>query len=135
MKIQIFLGFDSLRAASLLSTGRRGHGGKISKRADQTHFVLDRFIPKKYYLSMKATTIKIEGNLLKEIESVCPSSQNLTAFVREVLSQDLKRRKMAEAAARYEVFLASHPEEERWLTEWENADLAEAPQKGERRKT
>ncbi len=82
---------------------------------------------------MKATTIKIEGNLLREIEVARPSSKSLTAFVREVLSQDLKRRRITEAATRYESFLSSHPDEREWLSHWETADLGRPVRKKNRR--
>ena len=82
---------------------------------------------------MKATTIKIEGNLLKEIEEVCPPSRSVTAFVRDVLHRDLRRRRMAEATTQYKDFLASHPEEGGWLTEWEQADLIRPPRSRQRK--
>jgi hypothetical protein len=78
---------------------------------------------------MKATTIKVEGDLLKEMEAACPPSQCISAFVREVLRNELKRRRVAEAAVKYEQFVASHPEEREWLDEWEKADLIHPPQR------
>lgn len=84
---------------------------------------------------MKATTIKIEGNLLREIDAACPPTKSLTAFVREVLSQDLKRRRMAEAASRYEAFLSEHPDEREWLTQWETANLVRPLKKRMRRRS
>lgn len=86
-------------------------------------------MPIKYSFSMKATTIKIEGNLLREIEMACPPTESLTAFVRDVLQEDLKRRRMAEAAVAYQAFLTAHPDEQAWLTRWEKADLSRPPRK------
>jgi hypothetical protein len=81
---------------------------------------------------MKATTIKLEGELLRELEKAKPESSSLSAYVREVLSKDLRRRKLTQAAASYEEFLAANPEEQSWLREWDEADLA-APPKRRRR--
>ena len=50
---------------------------------------------------MKATTIKIEEPLLGELEKAKPASQSISAYVREVLENDLKRHMVAEAAVQY----------------------------------
>ena len=81
---------------------------------------------------MKATTLKLEGELLLELEKAKPESMSLSAFVREVLTKDLRRRKLAQAAVSYEEFLASNPEEVSWLKEWDEADLASPPKRGRR---
>lgn len=81
---------------------------------------------------MKATTIKIEGELLKELEATKPESLSLSAFVREVLKKDLQRRKLSQAAASYEEFLAENPEERLLLREWDEADLARTPKRKRR---
>jgi hypothetical protein len=78
---------------------------------------------------MKATTIKIEGELLNELEATKPESLSLSAFVREVLKKDLRRRKLSQAAASYEEFLAENPEEQLLLREWDEADLARTPKR------
>jgi|688.fasta_scaffold688614_2 hypothetical protein len=72
---------------------------------------------------MKATTIKIDGELLSAIESAKPSGQSVTAYVRTVLRKNLEQHKVREAAAAYRAFVESHPEERGWLDEWERADL------------
>lgn len=81
---------------------------------------------------MKATTIKIEGELLRELEKSKPEYLSLSAYVREVLTKDLRRRQLAEAAASYEVFMAANPEEKSWLREWDGADLASPPKRRRR---
>ena len=81
---------------------------------------------------MKATTIKLEGELLLELERSKPESLSLSAYVREVLTKDLRRRKLAEAAASYEVFMEANPEEKSWLREWDGADLASPPKRRRR---
>jgi hypothetical protein len=78
---------------------------------------------------MKATTIKLEGKLLRELEKSKPESLSLSAYVREVLSQDLRRRTLARAAISYEEFLAANPEEQSWLREWDEADLTAPPKR------
>jgi predicted CopG family antitoxin len=76
---------------------------------------------------MKATTIKIEGELLQELEHVKPESVSLSAYVREILRTDLRRRNLSQAAVSYQEFLSANPEEQSWLREWDEADLASAP--------
>jgi hypothetical protein len=76
---------------------------------------------------MKATTIKIDGELLTEIERAKPPGLSVTAYVRTVLRKNLEQHKIREAAAAYRSFVESHPEEREWLAEWERADLATTP--------
>ena len=78
---------------------------------------------------MKATTIKIEDPLLSELEKAKPPSQSITSYVRSVLESDVKRHRVAEAAAQYEAFVASHPEEREWLSDWDKADLSQPPKR------
>jgi hypothetical protein len=81
---------------------------------------------------MKATTIKIEGELLVELEKAKPDSMSISAYVREALRRDLRRRTLAQAAAAYEEFLTANPKEQSWLREWDEADLASAPKRRRR---
>jgi hypothetical protein len=81
---------------------------------------------------MKATTIKLEGELLKELEQCKPASESLSAYVRKVLRKDLRRLKLTKAAAAYQEFLAANPEEQAWLKEWDEADLAAVPKRRQR---
>jgi hypothetical protein len=78
---------------------------------------------------MKATTIKIEGKLLQELEQARPAGTSVTAFVRGVLWKDLRRRKLAEAAVAYEAFVAENAGEQNWMREWAEADLAAPPKR------
>jgi hypothetical protein len=73
---------------------------------------------------MKATTIKVEGDLLRELERTKPPSQSLSAYVRALLQQAIVRRTMTEATDRYAEFLRETPDEQAWLDEWASADLA-----------
>jgi hypothetical protein len=76
---------------------------------------------------MKATTIKIDGELLTEIERAKPPGQSVTAYVRTVLRKSLDQHRVREAAVAYRTFVGSHPEEREWLDEWERADLTSPP--------
>jgi hypothetical protein len=78
---------------------------------------------------MKATTIKLEGDLLQELEAAKPPSLSLSAYVREVLKKDLRRRRLTQAAVSYQEYLSASPEEQSWLREWDAADLATAPKR------
>jgi hypothetical protein len=76
---------------------------------------------------MRATTVKVEGELLKELERIKPARQSLAAYVRTVLEREIQRQKMAEAGQRYADFVRESPEESAWLEEWDRADLAAPP--------
>ncbi len=80
-----------------------------------------------YHVSMQATTIKLEYPILKELRKFLPPHQSLTAFVREILERDLRRRKIIQAADAYVAWLAKHPEEQEWMDEWSGADLEHMP--------
>jgi predicted transcriptional regulator len=85
-----------------------------------------------YFDGMKATTIKVEGQLLAELERAKPSSQSLTTYVRSALRQHVRRQQMMAAADRYTAFLRQHPEERASLDEWDRADLARPPKRRRR---
>ncbi len=77
---------------------------------------------------MKATTVKIEGELLNELEAVKPEAMSISAYIRDVLRKDLARRRLSRAAVSYEEFLAANPEEQSLLREWDEADLGRTHQ-------
>lgn len=81
---------------------------------------------------MKATTIKVEGELLGELERTKPEHQSLTTYVRSILQQEVRRRQMTAAAERYSEFLKEHADERAWLEEWDRADLAAPPKRARR---
>lgn len=76
---------------------------------------------------MKATTVKIEGELLDRIEAARGAGQSVASYVRRVLQRDLERRHARDAAAAFKEFVETHPEERRWLDEWDGAELASTP--------
>lgn len=77
---------------------------------------------------MSATTIKVEGNLLKDIKKCLATSQSVTAFVRETLEKEVRQRQMIAGAEAYNKFLQENPEEQEWLEDWEEADLLNPPE-------
>lgn len=91
-----------------------------------------RIRPCCYSISIKATTIKVDGNLLAELVQAKPPTQSLTAYVREVLEREVRRLKMLAAADAYTEFLRANPDERAWLEEWDRADLAQAPKRRRR---
>lgn len=80
-----------------------------------------------YFISMKATTIKVEGELLEALERSKPPKQSVSAFVRTLLERALRQEQLAVAADRYAEFVRETPEENDWLEKWERADLATPP--------
>jgi hypothetical protein len=85
-----------------------------------------------YSCSMKATTIKVEGDLLQELVRTKPRTQSLSAYVRALLQQAITRQQMAQAAERYAEFVRETPEERTWLAEWDSADLVTPPKRKRR---
>ena len=71
--------------------------------------------------------MKIEGELLAGIEAARGPGQSVTSYVRRVLQSDLERRHARDAATAFKEFVETHPEERRWLDEWDGAELASAP--------
>ncbi len=82
---------------------------------------------------MRATTIKVEGELLAELNRAKPANVTLTAFVRSILEREVMAARLGEAADRYAEFLEKSPDEREWLSEWERADLASPPKARRRR--
>ena len=76
---------------------------------------------------MRATTIKLEGKLIEDIEAAKPAGRSVSAHVRWVLQKDIDRRRAREAAARFRAFIDAHPEEQAWLADWGGVDLAAPP--------
>ena len=76
---------------------------------------------------MRATTVKVDGELLKELRAAKSPSQSLTAFVRDVLRQELLRRKMAAAEGRYADFVRESADERAEIEEWESVGLERPP--------
>ena len=83
---------------------------------------------------MQATTIKIEDPLLENLKGCLPTKTSLTAFVKEILEQEIQRRKMIQSAEQYAEFLQSNSKEKEWLEKWEAGNLETAPKASTKRK-
>jgi len=73
---------------------------------------------------MKATTIKIEGEILSKVKRFKPPSVSVSAYVRGLIEGDIRRQSLASAAREYQKFLGAQPSEREWLEDWSQADLA-----------
>ena len=76
---------------------------------------------------MSDTTIKLEGPLLVQLQQIKPRAMSISAFVRSLIEDAVRRSAMAEAARQYQDFLASSPSECAWLDAWTSADLISPP--------
>ena len=76
---------------------------------------------------MKATTIKLDGELLLAIERAKASGQSVTSYVKAVLRDDLERKTLRESAEQYRSFEQANPDERAWLDAWADADLVKSP--------
>jgi hypothetical protein len=73
---------------------------------------------------MRATTVKVDGELLEQLERTKPAHETLSGYVRSILEREMRRRKLGEAAEEYVQLLRDAPDERAWLDEWDAADLA-----------
>jgi hypothetical protein len=110
----------SLSASMLKLTTRFPHAARGAILLDVAHAHL-------YSFSMSATTIKLEGKLLAQLQQIKPRTQSVSAFVRTLIEDAVRRSTLAEAARQYQQFLASTPTEREWLDEWTAADLLSPP--------
>jgi hypothetical protein len=76
---------------------------------------------------MRATTVKVDGKLLEELERAKPVDETLSGYVRSILEREMRRRQLADAAEQYVQLLRDAPDERAWLDEWDAADLARPP--------
>jgi hypothetical protein len=76
---------------------------------------------------MRATTIKLEGELLVGIEATKDRGQSVTDFVRQAVDSAIQKHRLREAATKYAQFLQDNPDELQMLQAWETAELSEAP--------
>ncbi len=76
---------------------------------------------------MRATTIKLEKQLLEELYRLMPENKSLSAFVKEILNREIIRSKLAESAIKYREFLSENKDEAEVELLWESADLTSNP--------
>ena len=82
---------------------------------------------------MKATTIKLDGELLAELERAKPPGASVTSYVKDTLQKSLNAARLREAAVAYRAMTDKDPEERALLAEWDAADLVSAPKQGRSR--
>ncbi len=75
------------------------------------------------------TTIKLDADVVREIADILPERQTLTAFVREAVARDVRRRKLRKAATLYLAALDRDAGEAGAMKEWEAAPLATEPKR------
>jgi hypothetical protein len=83
---------------------------------------------------MSATTIKLDGDILKDLQRMKLAGETLTALVRDLLGTEIRRRRMIQAAAAYTSFLVNHPAEVEALEGWAAAPLDREPARRTRRR-
>lgn len=76
---------------------------------------------------IKATTIKLDGELLADVERVKPRDMSVTSYVKETLRRRIAAEMLREASAKYNAMLERDPEEKAFMEEWERANLASEP--------
>lgn len=76
---------------------------------------------------MKASTIKLEEPLLRQLYELIPEGVSLSRFVKDILQGEVRKSKMQKAALEYNKFLSEDEEEQNFLNEWEEADLSADP--------
>jgi predicted transcriptional regulator len=88
-------------------------------------------MPCDYLFGMRATTIKLDGELYKKVGRLKPMDQSATAYVRALIEREHTQREQLAAAEAYRAFLEANPEERTALAGWEQAALVEAPKADE----
>jgi hypothetical protein len=86
-------------------------------------------------ISYADTTIKLDAMVVQEVASVLPEKQTLTAFVREAVTRDVRRRKLKQAASLYQAMLGRDSDEAGAMEEWESSPLATEPKRTSSRKS
>lgn len=79
------------------------------------------------------TTIKLDALVVREIAEILPERQTLTAFVREAVTRDVRRRKLRQAASLYQSMLERDSCEALSMEEWEASPLATEPKRRTRK--
>lgn len=79
---------------------------------------------------MQATTIKLDGKLVKRLKAVKPPHETLTGFVRSVLDAEVRRHQLRAAAEAYVEFLRVHTDEAADMDAWAMAPLERSAKAG-----
>ncbi len=75
------------------------------------------------------TTVKLESSLVREAAGVMAEKQTLTAYVREAVLRDIRRRKLKKSALQYQDALNQCPKEAGEMKDWEAASLLVPPRR------
>ncbi|HMP77661.1 MAG TPA: hypothetical protein PKE12_15305 [Kiritimatiellia bacterium] len=78
---------------------------------------------------MKATTIKLDGDLLADVERAKPREMSVTSYVKDTLRRRITADLLREASEKYNSLLERNPRERAFMEEWERADLLSEPPK------
>lgn len=82
---------------------------------------------------MQATTIKLDGSLVKRLSRLKQPGETLTGLVRSILDAEIRRQQLRAAAEAYVRFLAAHPDEATAMDAWARAPLDRPAKAGKRR--
>ena len=74
--------------------------------------------------STKATTIKLDGELLEELERNKPKGTSVTSYVKAAVRKSLNETCLRESAAEYIAMTEADPAEKALFDEWQSADLS-----------
>jgi hypothetical protein len=72
---------------------------------------------------MPATTIKLDADLAEKARLLMPKGASVSSFVRDLIEKESLERRLRDASAAYQDFLAKNPEELESLQVWEAAPL------------
>lgn len=70
---------------------------------------------------MPATTIKLESELVKMVDSLKPKNESIAGYVRGLIENEHRARQHREAAKVYQQFFQENPEERAAMEGWESA--------------
>jgi len=76
---------------------------------------------------MHATTVKLNGELVKRLNSIKPQQTTLTGFVRDILAAAVRRQADQQAAEAYVKLLREDPDELYDIETWSTARLDRDP--------
>lgn len=79
----------------------------------------------RYHLSMPATTIKLESELVEKVAALKSKGESTSGYVRRLIEREHRTLQHQAAARSYQQFLDEHPEERATLEGWESAPLVD----------
>jgi hypothetical protein len=70
---------------------------------------------------MPATTLLLEPDLVEKAAAIKESDQTMADFIRSLIENEHRARRLRESEQRYEQFLRDNPDEREALEVWESA--------------